>query len=410
MSGLFQIIRNEGDNKALIWKSPIVDFNTGSQLIVHEYEEAIFFMNGQALDLFGAGRHTLETQNIPLLKQAFSLPTSRQTPFHCEVYFINKTEQMLKWGTNNQVEYLDPQYKFPLAIGASGEMALRVEDSRRLLLKIVGVESKFDGEDLKQFFRGLLLARIKPLLAQAMSSGRFGIFEVEAHMDDLSTLLYQLIAPDFKAYGIETERFVVTNIAKPIDDPNYIKFKNLHCKTKLDVEYAKRDQEIKIINAQTDAKIGIIRSAGVTKEREQEGYTYQQEKAYEVAKGVVENEGNGNIFNTGIDLGMMVGVAGGIGAAAAGIALNALNPIIPRCESTQSGFTDAATESNPAPSIIDLKNEGKPENNASPMGDRAADKVAAFEDRLKMLEIVVKAGLLTDEQIEEKKNEIRNSI
>ena len=63
MANIAQVIKYEGDNTTFIWKHPVEDFNTGTQLIVHESQEAIFFMNGQALDLFGPGRHTLETQN-----------------------------------------------------------------------------------------------------------------------------------------------------------------------------------------------------------------------------------------------------------------------------------------------------------------------------------------------------------
>lgn len=73
-----------------IWKHPCEDFNSLTQLIVHESQEAIFFMNGQALDLFGAGRYTLETQNIPRIGKILNRTTGDQTPFHCEVYFINK--------------------------------------------------------------------------------------------------------------------------------------------------------------------------------------------------------------------------------------------------------------------------------------------------------------------------------
>ena len=65
--GLASIIKYEGDNDTLIWKHPIEDFNYGSQLIVHESQEAIFFRDGQAFDLFGPGRYTLETQQLPLL-------------------------------------------------------------------------------------------------------------------------------------------------------------------------------------------------------------------------------------------------------------------------------------------------------------------------------------------------------
>ena len=66
MAKIADIIKYEGDNSTFIWKHPCEDFNTTTQLIVHESQEAIFFMNGQALDLFGAGRYTLETQKHSL--------------------------------------------------------------------------------------------------------------------------------------------------------------------------------------------------------------------------------------------------------------------------------------------------------------------------------------------------------
>lgn len=86
-----EIIKYEGDNKTFVWKHPSEDFNSLTQLIVHESQEAIFMMNGQALDLFGPGRYTLETQNIPALGKYLNRTTGDKTPFHCEVYFINKT-------------------------------------------------------------------------------------------------------------------------------------------------------------------------------------------------------------------------------------------------------------------------------------------------------------------------------
>ena len=132
MAKIADIIKYEGDNSTFIWKHPCEDFNTTTQLIVHEKQEAIFCMNGQALVLFGAGRYTLETQNIPLLRKFANIPTDGKTPFHCEVYFINKTEQMaIKWGTDSKVQYIEPTYKFPLSIGLSGNMALSVNASRQ---------------------------------------------------------------------------------------------------------------------------------------------------------------------------------------------------------------------------------------------------------------------------------------
>ena len=78
--GLASIIKYEGDADTLVWKHPIEDFNLGSQLIVHESQEAIFFRDGQALDLFGAGRYTLETQQLPILEKLYRLPTDTREP------------------------------------------------------------------------------------------------------------------------------------------------------------------------------------------------------------------------------------------------------------------------------------------------------------------------------------------
>ena len=137
--GLASIIKYEGDNETLVWKHPIEDFNFGSQLIVHESQEAIFFRDGQALDLFGAGRYTLQTQQLPLLEKIYKLPTDTEGTFHSEVYFVNLATQMgVKWGTDSKVRLFDPASGLHIELGASGEFNIRVTNSRKLLLKVVG--------------------------------------------------------------------------------------------------------------------------------------------------------------------------------------------------------------------------------------------------------------------------------
>lgn len=154
MENVFQVIKYEGDNQTFIWKHPIEDFNTGTQLIVHESQEAIFFMNGQALDSFPPGRHTLTSQNVPLVNKFFNRATDDRTPFHCEVYFVNLVEQMaIKWGTDSKVEFVEPTYQFPIQIGASGEMNLRVAEPRKLLIKVVGTERALSQSALVGKFR-----------------------------------------------------------------------------------------------------------------------------------------------------------------------------------------------------------------------------------------------------------------
>ena len=82
---ILDVIKFEGDNSAIIWKHPAEDFNTQSQLIVQESQEAILFKDGQALDTFGPGRHTLSTNNIPILGSIVKLVTGGVSPFHCQV-------------------------------------------------------------------------------------------------------------------------------------------------------------------------------------------------------------------------------------------------------------------------------------------------------------------------------------
>lgn len=380
MADIFKIVKYEGNNSTFIWKSDVEDFNTGTQLIVHESQEAIFFMNGQALDLFGPGRHTLETQNIPLIRKFLSNPTNDQTPFHCQVYFINKAEQMsIKWGTDSQVQYMEPAYKFPLKIGASGEMSLRVEDSRKLLVKLLGTEKSLDKTGLTQMFRVFLMARVKPYLAQTMQSSEFGIFEVDSHMGELSTALHKQLIPDFADYGLSLERFFVTTIVKPDGDKAYESFKDLHIRQYADVANAQLRQKVGIIDQQTSAQKMVIESAAIAQKRAQEGYTYQAERAYDVAEKVAQNEGTGNLSSAGIGLGMMGGIAGGLGAMVAGITTDAVNP-------------------------VDLKT---PAGTPAPTG---SDDMGAFKQKLEKLKLMKETGMLSDEEFDEEKKKLLNSL
>ena len=227
MAIIADIIKYEGDNSTFIWKHPCEDFNTTTQLIVHESQEAIFFMNGQALDLFGPGRHTLETQNSPLLRKFANIPTDGKTPFHCEVYFINKTEQMaIRWGTDSRVQYVEPTYRFPLSIGASGEMSLSVEDSRKLLVTLVGTERVLDRNQLVAFFRAFLMTKVKTYIAQEMKASAINIFEIDESLESFSKGIHNRLLGDFQEYGVTLNRFFVTTIVKPDGDPQYEKFRN----------------------------------------------------------------------------------------------------------------------------------------------------------------------------------------
>ena len=246
--GLASIIKYEGDNETLVWKHPIEDFNFGSQLIVHESQEAIFFRDGQALDLFGAGRYTLQTQQLPLLEKIYKLPTDTEGTFHSEVYFVNLATQMgVKWGTDSKVRLFDPASGLHIEIGASGEFNIRVTDSRKLLLKVVGTTGGLGQEQLlgigngKGFFRSMVMTQVKSYLAQTIKENTINILEIDEHLMALSGALRERINAALDEYGLTMPEFYVSRIVTPDDDPNFRRMKEQYAEQYLLV----RQEELK---------------------------------------------------------------------------------------------------------------------------------------------------------------------
>lgn len=376
MSKIADIIKYEGDNTTFIWKHPCEDFNSLTQLIVHESQEAVFMMNGQALDLFGPGRYTLETQNIPMIGKALNRATDGKTPFHCEVYFINKTEQMaVKWGTDSKVQFMEPTYNFPISIGASGEMSIRAEDSRKLLIKLVGTEKVLDQDHLTRYFRAFLMTKVKSYLAQVIREQKISIFEIDERLNELSSALVKLLQPDFSDYGLALERFFVTTILKPDGENTYEKFKSLYFRQYADIAEAKLRQQTAVIDAETEAQKTVIASKAMATKRVQEGYTYQQERGFDVAEQAAQNEGIGEFTNMGIGLGVMSGIGGTVGGAVGGAVNEAMN----------------STNQNPA------------EKSSS-------NDVAAFKAKLDKLTMMKDAGMLTEEEFNKMKSQLLASI
>ena len=259
--GLASIIKYEGDNDTLVWKHPIEDFNLGSQLIVHESQEAIFFKDGQALDLFGAGRYTLETQQLPLIEKLYKLPTDTEGTFHSEIYFINKVVQMaIKWGTPEKVRFIDPLTGVPLELGASGNLNLQVADSRKLLLKLVGTMKGIawdDGEgmskSLQQAFRPLITSAVKVNLSSVIKDNAIDILEVDEKLDLISSRLREKLLPGFEEYGLTIPQFYVTHIVLPDDDPNFKRIRELHTIT-LQTRVIQAEATVKTAEAQAQAQ------------------------------------------------------------------------------------------------------------------------------------------------------------
>lgn len=376
--GLASIIKYEGDNETLVWKHPIEDFNLGSQLIVHESQEAIFFRDGQALDLFGPGRYTLETQQLPILEKLYKLPTDTEGTFHSEVYFVNRTTQMgIKWGTDSKVRLFDPMTGMHIELGASGEFSIRVTNSRKLLLKLIGTtgELKQDailGGSGKGLFRSLVMTQVKSYLAAAIRENSINVLEIDERLLELSDALRERINSRLAEYGLEMPEFFVSRVVTPDDDPNFRKMKEQFAEQYLGVRQeqirknvAVAEAERKAVEAQTAAQMKIIgargdaealkiqkqaeadayrmQAAAEAEEMHMKGYTYQQETARKVGLEAMQNGitgagsagGLGDIAGLGVTLGAMGSVMG--------MTKEALNPIMETAK--QVGQTVGAAES-----------------------------------------------------------------
>ena len=332
-----KVLKYEGDNKTFVWKYPIEDFNTGSQLIVHQSQEAVFFQNGKMLDMFGPGRHTLRTENLPIITSLMNLATGGRNAFHCELYFINKTEQMaIPWGTDSKIQYLDPVYQFPIELGACGEMSIALENAGKVLVKIVGNEKKLTQEQLGEKLRVFVMKYAKSVIPRMIQAQKISIFDLDMYLTELADEVKYPLTEEFKDYGFDLRKFSIMRILKPDEDPNYIKFKQLHYKSVNDVREAEIRQKVGIIDAQTAAQKKVIDAEAMARKRMMEGYTYQQEKAFGVAERIAENDAVAQMGNIGIGMGMMTGVGGVLGNTVGGILNDSIAPATEKMSSANN--------------------------------------------------------------------------
>lgn len=358
--GLPTIISYEGDNKTFAWKHPITDFVTGSQLIVHESQEAIFFRNGEALDSFSIpGRYTLETGVLPKMDALYHLPVNGE-PFHAEVYFVNLTTQMgIKWGTNSKVGLFDPISGIHVELGASGSFNLQVTDARRLIIRLVGTTTLLDQSQVftgeTGYFRTLVMTKVKSTLARIIKENHINVLEIDEHLDLISSSLKEAINLDLAEYGLFAPEFYVANIVTPDDDPNFRRMKQQHAdqylrvreeqirKSEAEAAFERKSVEaqtaarMKVIGAQGDAEAIRIKAAAEAEayrlqakaeaqEMRMKGYTYQQETARQVGIEAMRNAGVGEMSALASDM-MQLGVGMGAIGSVIGMAKDAISPI-----------------------------------------------------------------------------------
>ena len=337
------------NSKLLAWKFGNAELATWSQLIVNESQEAFVVHGGVYDGPFGAGRHTLSTENIPLIRNLLQLPYGGKSPFTAEVWFVNRTTNLnVRWGTPDPIQLEDPKYRVMVPVRAFGQYGVRVVDSKKFLLKLVGTFKTFDLNTMSEYFRGAFITKIKTEIANSIIKAQVSVLEITAHLEQLSEMLRDALSAEMAEYGFELSQFNIHSISVPEDDAAVKNLKSALAKK---------------------AEMGIL------------GFTYQQERSFDVMKTAAGNEGAaGGVVSAGMGLGLGVGLTRPMGQIASqlvtGAALN------------ESAPNDAAVPIRNAKTLLS-----------------ASEKVQLLKDLAELKD----RGVLTDDEFQIEKLKILNA-
>lgn len=287
-----EVLKYDGKRDVLAWKYPSQELGTWTQVIVNESQEAVFVKEGKILDVLGPGRHTLSTENIPILSKLINLPFGGKSPFTAEVWFINRAHIIdVKWGTPSPIQLQDPKYKVFIPVRSFGQFGVQINDAKSFLTKIVGTLNVFEQTELVNYFRGLLVSKIKDNISSYLIEKQISILEVNAYINEISESLKQEIQVEMEQYGINVVNFYVTSIDTPEDDTSVKKLKDALAKK---------------------AEMDIV------------GFNYTQERSFDTLEGAAKNEGvaGGNIMGAGIGLGMGAGIGSVVAEQMKGVSQN----------------------------------------------------------------------------------------
>lgn len=317
------MIVDEGRTDVIAWKCATQDFEFGTRLNVHESQAAVFFRDGQIVDVLGPGMHVLETRNFPFLRFFTKLRFGRY--FHAEVYFVNLSVQMsLPWGTRERVNVMlevEPGKAMPLNVGASGTMNVQPDPDqvKEMLLWLVGTGEELTAESLRDKFNSMLNTKIKTFLGRVLQMQNVNAFTLDQHLNDISQALFSVLEPEFRKYGVWLREFYVDAFALPEDNPafqdarrlaegRYIQHGKLDLEYELRLKQAQKEAELArlegektLVEADVAARANVAAAQSEAVRRSLEGITSVQEHQFATLDHMVD-----------------AGAAGGAGGGAAG--------------------------------------------------------------------------------------------
>ena len=187
------------------------EFRLGSQLVVRESQRAVFFRDGKALDVFGPGRHTISTNNIPLLTGLLGIPFGGDSPFRAEVYFVSMREFTdMKWGTPQPLVYRDAELGM-VRLRAFGTYSMRVDDPQLFVNQVVGSRGAYSTGAIDEFLKGLIINEFNDLLGETQTS----ILDIQAMTREIADAARHALGDDFERLGLQLNTFQISAITPP---------------------------------------------------------------------------------------------------------------------------------------------------------------------------------------------------
>lgn len=184
----------------------------GSQLTVRESQEAVFFRDGKALDVFGAGRHILKTQNVPVVgKWVTSFGYGENSPFRAEVVFVGKQLfANLKWGTREPILFRDTALN-AVRLRSFGSYSIQVNDTILFVNKVVGTKGLFATNSIEDYLKGIIVSKLNTVLGNELKS----VFDISKSIDQLNLILRTELQTDFNGLGLQIHDLYIQSISVP---------------------------------------------------------------------------------------------------------------------------------------------------------------------------------------------------
>jgi excisionase family DNA binding protein len=187
-------------------------FRIGSQVVVRESQTAVFFRDGNALDVFGPGRHTIVTYNVPLLIDQIGKLFNERTPFPAEVYFVSMRDFAdRKWGTPQPIIVRNPNMGLGVALlQGFGTYSYQVKDPQQLVTQLVGAQGVYRTGDIETRLRSMLLSKLQDLLGETAASN--SVPELIGLTEELGSGVRAKAQDDFLALGLTLKSFYIENM------------------------------------------------------------------------------------------------------------------------------------------------------------------------------------------------------